>query len=31
VGLMQGDIEFQRAIGHIPGLFDQLVEIVHSP
>lgn len=31
VELMRGDFEFQRAIGHIAGLFDRLVEIVQSP
>jgi hypothetical protein len=31
VELMRGDFEFQRAIGHIAGLFDRLVDIVQSP
>jgi len=29
--LMQDDVEFQRAVGRVNGLFDRLVEIVRSP
>jgi TIR domain len=31
VQLMRGDEEFQRAVSHVSGLFDQLVEIVQRP
>jgi hypothetical protein len=31
VQLMRDDEEFRRAIRHVGGLFDQLVEIVHQP
>jgi hypothetical protein len=31
VKLMREDVEFQRAVGRVDGLFDHLVEIVRSP